>query len=374
MSIVLLLFFALILSSVRKPLKFNRDYLSVEQTHTINGIFIIFVFLRHFWQYVDKINSIDTVFDSVNSFLGQTIVTTFMFYSGYGVTVSIWKKREPYLRRFPVDRILKTMILFDIAILFYCILAIFTDEEITVGKVLLSFIGLKSIGNSSWYIFAILCMYLVSYISFSVFIRFEGRKGLFLSLSAATLLTLVYMLTARKYLSGQYYNTVLCYVLGMWWFGFKEKADKLLEKDGFRLAAVLITGGLYFAAHFGSHINIMIDQMQYVFFVVWIVLLTASFRTESRVFKLLGENLLGVYILQRLPMIYFSEISAVHDNTYIYFILCLIVTLALSYIYSVLVMKNVGRLFLIGKKEKKDEYSCNIRRRKRYENERKGQT
>ena len=91
MSIVLLLFFALILSSVRKPLKFNRDYLSVEQTHTINGIFIIFVFLRHFWQYVDKINSIDTVFDWVNSFLGQTIVTTFMFYSGYGVTVSIWK-------------------------------------------------------------------------------------------------------------------------------------------------------------------------------------------------------------------------------------------------------------------------------------------
>ena len=353
MNIVLLLFFAWIMASVRKPLKFNRDYLSIGQTHTINGIFIVIVFLSHFWQYVDRTNRIDSALEPFVSFMGQTMVTTFMFYSGYGVTLSIWKKREPYLRRFPVDRILKTMILFDIAILFYCILSIFTEEKITLGKVLLSFIGLKSIGNSSWYIFAILCMYLVSYISFGIFMRFKGKKGLYLSLLGAALLTLVYMLTARKFLTGQYYNTVLCYTLGMWWFAFKEEIDRLLEKDVFRLVSVILSGGLYFAAYFGRHANLIIDQMHYVFFVIWIVLLTSAFRIESRAFRLLGENLLGVYILQRLPMIYFSKISTIYDNTYVYFILCLIVTLAFAYLYSVFVMKNVSRLFMIGKKEKK---------------------
>lgn len=345
MNIVLLLFLICVIVSVREPLRYDPDYLSIERTHIVNGIFIVFVFLRHFWQYVGEVHAMDTLFDIVNYFLGQCIVTTFMFYSGYGVTASIWKKRASYLKSFPVNRILKTTLLFDIAILLYLVLAFFTKEELSVPKVLLAFIGLKSIGNSSWYIFAILCMYLISWVSFRPFIGQHDAKGLYTSLTVATLLTLVYMLIVRRFEPGQYYNTVLCYIMGMWWYAHKEKIDGLLKKNGFRTVSTLMAIALFILSHYFRDTSIIADQLQYIFFVIGIVLLTASFKLKSRVFKWMGENLLGLYILQRLPMIIFQRVDFIQRNTYVYYAMCLIVTGILAYLYHILVIKNVNKAF-----------------------------
>lgn len=345
MDFILLLVIAGILLSIRTPLKFNKDYLSVEQTHTVNGIFIVFVFLRHFWQYVERVGAFDEIFDAVNSGLGQMIVTSFMFYSGFGVTASIIKKKDNYLKAFPVNRILKTMVLFDIAILFYAVTGLFTGEDITIEKVLLSFIGWKSIGNSSWYIYAILCMYLISWISFSIFNKQNKKYSIFLSLSLATVLTVVYMLITRRYQSGQYYNTVLCYVVGMWWYYYKEKVDALLKSNIFCLIVTAVTTGLFAMTYIFRKKNLVFDQLHYLLFIVFIIVITSRIQIKSSLFKCLGENLLGLYILQRLPMIAFSRIDIISHNTYVFFALSLAVTIILAYLYSRFVISNVNKLF-----------------------------
>ena len=350
MSIIILLFLIAVICSIRKPFRYNSEYLSIKHTHMVNGIFIVLVFLRHFWQYVDQSAPYDTAFDAVNSFLGQTIVTSFMFYSGYGVTASIQKKGKSYLDSFPLNRILKTMVLFDIAIVFYLILSLILREAVTVPRVLLSFVGIKDLGNSSWYIFAILCMYLVSWISFRCFVNYQCKYRNEIILGTQVFLTLVYMIISRQFFPGQYYNTVLCYPLGAFWYLYREKIDRLLQKDLLRYGGTVLLGILYVTAHHFRHVIILIDQMQFIFFILFFVLLTASFTLQSRVFQWMGENLLGLYILQRLPMIILDRAGFLDAHTYISFAVCAAVTVVLAYGYSALVMKNVNRLFTIQKK------------------------
>lgn len=66
--------------------QFHKDYLSKENTTAINGIFVVLVLLCHFTQYV-RFGSglVDQSFLFFKSHLGQLVVTTFLFFSGYGI-------------------------------------------------------------------------------------------------------------------------------------------------------------------------------------------------------------------------------------------------------------------------------------------------
>lgn len=95
--------------------KYCKDYLSVENTTSIKGIFIIIVFWSHIKGYI----VIDNAFDSYAFFpltlLGQGMVTMFLFYSGYGVMESIKKKGQEYIKSTPKNRLCATLYRFDIA-------------------------------------------------------------------------------------------------------------------------------------------------------------------------------------------------------------------------------------------------------------------
>jgi len=87
--------------------------------------------------------------------MDQLVVCMFLFYSGYGIMES-FKIKENYVNQLPKNRIFKTLFNFDFAVLIYMLLYVFFQhKEIGLKKVLLSFIGWESFGNSNWYIFSI---------------------------------------------------------------------------------------------------------------------------------------------------------------------------------------------------------------------------
>lgn len=179
MTVVLMAVFFLILWRSRICNNGYDDYMSREQTQMINGIFIILVFMRHFNQYVQLDSAIEIPFLYLNKILGQLIVTTFMFYSGYGVMNSIMKGSN-YVNRMPKKRIFKTMVLFDIAICMYVVMNVCLNIEMTWKQIILSFVGWEGVGNSTWYIFAILMMYSFTYIGFKIS-RNDLIKGLLIT-------------------------------------------------------------------------------------------------------------------------------------------------------------------------------------------------
>ncbi|MDE6519953.1 MAG: hypothetical protein K2K91_05760 [Ruminococcus sp.] len=351
MNFILVILAVLLLWGIHNIGKKNDDYLSVRQTQAVNGYFIILVFLRHFWQYIEVPGKFDHLFDAVNSGLGQMIVTTFMFYSGYGVTVSVLKKGKTYLKSFPKNRILKTMLMFDAAILLYVLINLILSIEMNPLKILTSFIGWDSVGNSNWYIFAILCMYFVTWLAFSAGEILPFKSKQIPSLIIALILTGIYMILVRKFKDGQFYNTVLCYTIGMWYACFKEKIDKLLSCGSVYLLSLIAVCAAFTASYLFRNHNLAFDQLHYLLFVLCIVLITMRVKSGNLVLEWCGKNLLGLYILQRIPMILFKRIDAVSSNTYVYCAACLAVTLILTIAFQKVVADNLAKLFQLTKKK-----------------------
>lgn len=144
-------------------------YLDKDNTLPIKGFFVVLVFFRHFNQYITLSSSfVDKAFGFVDSKSGQLIVTLFLFYSGFGIFESI-KTKEDYVRSFLRKRFLPVWISFVICVSFFLIYDLIVGKAYDFGTILLSFIGWKSIGNSTWFMFVTFVLYL--FILFFLYIK-----------------------------------------------------------------------------------------------------------------------------------------------------------------------------------------------------------
>ncbi len=148
---------------------FNKEYLSFTSTNCVKGIFLLFVFFSHSLSYINVNHWYDHKMLYLQSHLRQLIVVLFFFYSGYGIYEAIKAKKEKYINAMPKNRILKTVFIFSIAVLLYIIMNLLLHNQMTARQILLSFIGWDSVGNSNWYIFDTLILYLISFVSFKAF-------------------------------------------------------------------------------------------------------------------------------------------------------------------------------------------------------------
>ena len=149
------------------------DALSIEQCNAIKGISILLVFISHASQYVSasdyQYSMIgDDLFLCIKSSIGQFCVVMFFFYSGYGTEWSIERKGKQYIKEMPKRRLLTTLINFDIAVVLFFIPNLLLGNRIPLTRFIMSLFAWDSVGNSEWYIFDILMLYIVTYISSSV--------------------------------------------------------------------------------------------------------------------------------------------------------------------------------------------------------------
>lgn len=204
-------------------LKISKDNsacaLSKEQTQTIKGIFVITIFFSHFCSYVVFDKWLDMPMKTYCSWLGQLMVVPFLFYSGYGIFESVKKKGMGYISSFPKKRIIKTLVHFDLAIILFLIYDFFfAPEYLSLVKILLSFIAWNSIGNSNWFVFAILCAYVFSYMSI-----YSTRGDLTKSFILITVLCFFYIAVISRFKGGYWYDTILSFPLGCFFSLSKEK-------------------------------------------------------------------------------------------------------------------------------------------------------
>ena len=334
MILVLLTIVLLLLWKTKIYSNGYEGYIDREQSQMINGIFIILVFMRHFNQYVELNLVIELPFFYINRILGQLIVTTFMFYSGYGVMTSIMKN-SCYLEKMPRKRILRTLILFDIAICIYVIMNWCLGIDMTWKQIVLSFLGWEGVGNSTWYIFAILMMYILTYVGFKI-----SHGDLIRSLIITTAFVTAYVFGVRQFKDSQYYNTVFCYVMGLWYAFSKRKIDeRLLNSNSWWLAVGGALTTFSICAYFRDT-NLIINQVYYLLFVLAIVLLSMRVKINNPVFLWCGQNLLGLYILQRIPMVICREYGFT-SKPYLCFFICVIVTTILTVVYRKYVIDKI---------------------------------
>lgn len=311
---------------------YMTDYMSPEKTSAIKGLFIFIVFFQHFNSYVDYSLPIDKAYLKYFNMIGQCMVTLFLFYSGYGVMESIKKKQMSYVRRIPVGRVLGTLLPFDTAVVIFALISLATGGNITLKQFLLSLVAWDSVGNSNWYILAILASYALTYIAFMIF-RDKGKY--YPAAALLTVLTVLYVFALSHAKDSYWYDTVILYACGVWYSLLREKIEKIINKNIFVWLAFFVVScvlALYFMKNRSqSFIHL---ELCMILFASSVVLFTMRVSLNNAVLRWCGKNLFGLYILQRIPMIVFKAVGLMDFNIYVYFILSLIVTAALAWVFG----------------------------------------
>lgn len=354
------LFFACILLMILWRIKFarpvlsgfNENYLAIDRTNCIKGIFILMVFLSHSRNYLSKLpeytaDPLNSIYDVIQNHLGQGIVVMFLFYSGYGVMESIIKKGSDYINAFPKQRFAKTLFHFDIAVMLFVIvdLCLGTLKNYSILQVLLSFTGWESVGNSNWYIFAILILYLITYFAFKIFEN-KTSKAVWL----VTVLTVVYI--AVLALAGKdawWFDTVLLYQLGMWYSVGKDKIENFVRKKPINYFGLLILCCVVFIVSHLLRSNIICYEISQVALCAVIVAATMKIDINNKILEFFGKHLFEIYILMRIPMNVLLHFDIV--NVYVFVSVSFAVTLLLAVLLKKVFTFSDRFLFAKNKKQ-----------------------
>jgi membrane-bound acyltransferase YfiQ involved in biofilm formation len=302
-------------------LRKDNAYLSKEQTGAINGFFVLLVFLRHTVDYI-TLGPWDGIFGAINAHLDQLIVVPFLFYSGYGIMCSIRRKGQNYVSALPRDRLFKVWYHFAVAVALYLVLALCIGKKYGAIRIALSFTGWDSIGNSNWYIFATICMYLFTWLSFTVF-----RKDHRLASAALMALSVGYILIMRQLKGIWWYDTALVYPAGVVYGLYREKIETLLQKKVFLPWLALAICGAAFLLCFKLQNGLVWREGMAVAFALTVLCATMVFKIGNPILVFLGKFTFEIYILQRIPMILLKDLF---QNQYVYLAVSFCLTLLLA--------------------------------------------
>ena len=296
---------------------------------------MIFVFISHFIAYDVTLqnNWVDSYGVKFIKQLGQLMVTLFLFYSGYGVMESVKRKGDDYIKSFPKNRILTTLINFDIAVLIYMVISkYFQTHPFSIKYLLLSLIGWNNFGNSNWYIFAILCLYIVAYLSAK---SFKDRKQRAISIFIGTTLFTVMMQFDRP---GYCYNTAYCFAFGAIFSLYKDEIEKWLNGKELLFAIYIL---ILFLISYKLKKNLGWYYIYTLTFTALIVLLTRKIKMKNFILEWVGKNLFPLYIFQRIPMMLLINKGYFNNNTYIIFAICFAITIIITLVYNLIMfIKN----------------------------------
>ena len=311
------------------------DYMSREKTTAINGIFTILVLLSHASGYIKLDGAFDAPYVTMKSYLGQMVVSTFLFYSGFGICESIKKKGMSYVKSIPFRRFFSVLYHSWIAVFLFVIVRLLLGKTFSVKEILLALTFWEGVGNSNWYIFVILCLYLIVFVSFLVT---KANKYLGTVLTTVLSVVLVYLLI-RSDRGSWWYNTIILYPCGMIFSLFKDKFDKIVLKNDltyFGFAGVVL--GAYYFCYTKKGTGIEGYSLWAIMFVMLILTLSMKVSINNGILQWFGTHVFSVYILQRIPMIVFTHFG-LNTKKYAFVAMSFLVTIVLAVFFDAAMAK-----------------------------------
>ena len=316
---------------------FYDDNMGRSQCDAIKGLCIILVFIRHIFQYIDDSGYDYSLWgDHYASILDgmtrQLLVAFFLFSSGFGIMESIRDKGKSYIRSIPKRRILTTLLNYEVAVCAFILLDIIIDTQLSFRQIALTFVCWESIGNSNWYIFAILACYIIVYLVFDLSEGIIETKRVLLPLFFSFLF---YLLLISSLKSSCWYDTIFCYPAGMLFSIYKNRIKPFLQQ--YYIIALLLPLVILALLYYTPDYKGIIHNIYSISLCLFIIILTMKVRIGNKALYWLGANLFPLYIYQRLPMlaIYsYDNGSFVRNHIILYILICSVVITIITYLYK----------------------------------------
>lgn len=327
-----------IVVSLRFPRNETISEFSGKTTaNLIKGIFIWLVFISHLAQYMQSAHPrmFEYGFNIINFFLGQSIVVPFLFYSGYGVLMGV-KNGGGYVNTIPSKRVLTVLLNFDVAVLLFIVMNLAIGLPITPKQIILSFIAWDSVGNSNWYIFTIIILYLITFTASKLF-GYSTR-----CIASICVLVFLYSLIMSLLKASWWYDTTFAYAAGSIYCFFKERIDRLLNRHYKKL--VVVSSVIFTFLVFVPNIMGFAENIRSVFLSLLILLITMRIPLRNKFLLWSGKNLFPLYIFQRIPMIFLSTVPMgalplIQQSPLLYITLCFVVTVFIAYLHKYIAIK-----------------------------------
>lgn len=288
----------------------GENYLSIENSNALKGIFVILVVLHHLSLLVSIVDGA-LIFSFATGYLfplltriGFLCVSIFFFLSGYGSYQQLCQKGEKYLDRYLVNKLVKIILPFIVVAAIYFgfdVLIYGLDKSLDI---LAGIVAGETIVSNGWYIIAILIIYFFFFVAFKFFKSFKYQ------IVALSLLTIAYMLTVILLGFGaHWYQNCFLFVVGVIWKKYELPINNYIrEKTWTKIAILLFAFLVIYSAY--VFIVMRFDNLPFVsasfnlilslVFVPLIMLLITKVRIQTRYWVFLGSISLEIYILHGL--------------------------------------------------------------------------
>lgn len=313
---------------------FFDDSLKRESADAIKGVFILLIVVSHAMGYYDYCGytyslPADGLARKGLLCLGQLVVVMFLFLSGYGV-MEQWKQRgRSYVVLMPRRRVLTTLLNFDVAVVVFAIASVAMGSPVQWRQMALSLVAWESVGNSNWYIFAILLCYVAAWLS----LRFCRAKG-WQAVAACTMILLLAMAVLQMCKPPMWSDTLLSFPAGMAWSLLGSKAVAVVHR---RYAVCLVASMAAFSLLYILPLNAagLRPNLMAVAFALMVVVVVQKVRPGGKVLRWCGSHLFPLYIYQRLPMMVVATLwpSWVAAHAVLFVVVTFAVTVVIAHYY-----------------------------------------
>ena len=338
MLIFIIILIAILFSGMKLYGKneFDGNYLSHSNTATVNAIFSVLIFLSHSSQYVTLNGTLDTPYIAMRSWLSQLVVVTYLFFSGYGIMESIRNKGRSYVKAMPKNRLFKLWYQFAIMVVMYIIVNFIVHRKLTLFDAFFAFTGYTSIGNSNWYMLVTFLMYIFIFVAFII-----SGKHRILGLAITCLLTLGYVaiMLYTKHLELRYYDTVLCFPLGMLYSAAKPYIDKILTKNDLVwtiAAAGIFTVFMFFSQNRADSVYHRICFLTTAPLVISVLMMKINIK--SSILDWFAGHIFSFFMLQRIPMMLLKRFGFA-KQPFFFIVICFVGTVLLATAFDMFIEK-----------------------------------
>ncbi len=338
MAVFLLLLVLVIFNKIEfsGPDEFNARYIDKATTASISGIFVVLIVFSHYIQYVENITAIDLPYMVMRGHLKQLVVVPFLFYTGYGMMESLKRKGRPYIKGLP-EKFLKLLFRFDVAVLLFLIMGLILGKHYSIGKVLLALTAWTPIGNSNWYIFDILILYILMFIAFNIDEHFSKGKNHIIGVIVLTVLVIGFVFLMMKLdMPSRYYNTIFTACVGCIYSLLKDRAERLIMTNDliyFLILALIIVAYILLTIHVGDN-HIETYTMWTIAFAGLMIVLSMKVKIDNGILRFFGSHVFSIYILQRIPMTILDRISFIDQHKYMSLIMVFAITIPFAIIFE----------------------------------------
>lgn len=343
------------------------EYTSRERTSLINGIFIWLVIFSHMYNNGVLLNDTDQqIIDGIRD-LKQLVISTFLFFTGYGIMSSLIRKGKDYAACLISKRFFSVLFHFSIVVLVYVAVQYSLGNTFPLTQIIAGFTGWLSIVPSSWYIFLILISYWFIAISWHLCHRFHP----IFQVISVSILYIIYIpcVMDRGY---WWADSCLCVPAGMLYRIYQPNIERFLKS--IRIPACIIGILLIIAGHFVYRRFLQCDGLSdwisdtmlckmyvqnwgciiFALGILWFLSNIKFARKPTFLVWCGGTGVFFLYVFHELFMLLGIHLGLNYEHPTTYQAMCIILTLVLAWLFCK-IMPRLDALIWLDKESHKNE-------------------